>query len=118
MRRDDFDDTDWTGADYYAKSVVWADAQGCVLALYSHGTARDYKVALDFRRGILATAGDSPPSVSLTGAAGAIQAWHVSWNAGKPTVTDTTTTALPTFVLLVPKSTPTAIIFLYFCFRL
>ena len=103
VRRDNFDDANWGGGDYYVKEIAQARGQGCAVDLYTRGDGADYRVRIDFRDSLLLDQQHAPESVTFEAPAGrpAIQSWHVKWQGSTPKLLDDSPAVLASLILAV-----------------
>jgi len=99
VRRDTFDDPNWSGGDSFMKGIAKAEAGDCAVALYTHGTGQDFKIQIDFRHQITVTRRSTPETIVLDGDDQAIHYWPIAWDHATPKVTPGDPTALPSLLL-------------------
>lgn len=103
VRRDSFDDVDWTGGDSYMKGIAKAQSHECTVDLYTRGSGTDYRFEIDFRDSLRLEQQHGPEVIMFESPPdhAAIRYWEIKWQGGTPKIVADTPQAMRSLVLSV-----------------
>jgi len=99
VRRDTFDEPNWSGGDSFMKGIAKAEAHECTVALYTRGAGQDFKIEVDFHHPLTLTRRSTPETLVFEGPEQAMRYWQIKWDHDTPAVTPGDATPLASLLL-------------------